>query len=194
LSDFDFLKAGFYVRYWNPDTKGYEFYWLAQEEVQPSYIFKMTSVSAGSAGAYEEVKDLKPAAKHLFEFLMGFQAGCDFYVQVPAGTSLGGTDERKSETDTWRAVGFYNHRLSPFWNPSPLSHLFFAYWGNMQFYPAIKAYNPTDKTLQPRVRFVGKMFETEKITDASLLDRLDKRIIPWTPVSIGILAGKGRAA
>jgi hypothetical protein len=192
MPDFEYLKGGFYARYWNPTLKDYQFYWLAAEEVLPNLIWKMTAVSAASAGGYEEVKDLKPARNHLFEVLMGFQTGCDFYVQVPGGTSLGGTDERKSETDTYRAIGFYNAHMSPFWHPDPITHLFFAYW-DQEYYPWIKAYNPTDKSLTPRVRFTGKMFETELITDVDLLDRLKRRVIPWTPVSIGILPGKGRA-
>ena len=189
------LKAGFYVRYWNPSTEKFEFHWLKQEENLPAYIFKFDSVAAGENTGYEQVKDLKPAVRHLYQLLMGFQTACLFYLQVPVGTNLGGTDERRSESSTWPAVGFYTQRMSPFYQPDPVTNFYLAYW-DQQYFPAVKAYNPTDKALVPRIRFVGKMFETELITEkdgGDLLERLNKRIIPWTPISIGRLPGVGRS-
>lgn len=193
--DDDYLKSGYYVRYLPPNTRDHEFYLLGEEEVQPSYIFHgFGSVTAAGNSGYKEVKDLKPAKNHLFQLRMGIQTACLIYVQLPVGTTLGGTDEKRTETSTWHAIGFFNHRQSPFWGPTAITNMYLSYWAGTRTHPALKAYNPTDKTLVPRVRFVGKMFETELISDPDLLMRLKKRIVPWTPVSIGILPGKGRSA
>jgi hypothetical protein len=194
MSGFDFLKAGYYVRYYNPDTSQFQYYWLKQEETEPNYIYKFqNSIGAASAGSYEEVKDLRPAKRHIFEMLFGIQCGCDIFLQCPGGQALGGTDEKRQETSSFEAVGFYNAWMSPFWHPDPITHIFFGFL-EKQYGPWVKAFNRTDKTLTPRIRFVGKMFDTDLVTDADLIQRLDKRVIPWTPISIGMLTGKGRAA
>jgi hypothetical protein len=195
MGDFEYLKAGYYVRWFNPSTNTYQYYWLKQEETEPGYIYKFqTAISATSAGSYEAVKDMQPSPGHLFEMLMGFQTRCDVFLQVPGGSAVGGTDQRPTETSTFEAVGFYNMMMSPFYHPDPITHIYFAYLGNLLYYPWVKAYNPTPITLTPRIRFVGKMFETQLVQDTDLISRLDKRVIPWTPISLGMLVGKGRTA
>ena len=183
-SDDVFLKAGYYIRSYDSKDGQFNFYWLMAEEIRPSYIYKFEAVTTGADSGYKEVKDIKPPSGRFIQMLMGIQTACHIYVACPANVNLGGTDERRTESSSFRAIAYYNQRMSPFDDPQPITNMFFGKLETEQFYPWLKAYNPTSKTLVPRVRFVGKAFAVEKVTKPDVLDRLERRVIPWTPINM----------
>jgi len=190
------LQTGYYIRIYNEDTKTYDYYWISHEENLVNYIFGQTavdgvsfgSVSPGEETGFIEIADMEPSENHLYQVLIGVRTRCQFSVEIPSGISLWGTDQRKRPTASYREIAIITQDDSPFISPSWKTELFLL----KNFYPWMNAYNPTDITLKPEVRFVGKMFQIEKVTNPDLLERLRRREIPSRPIPLGILPGKGR--
>lgn len=195
------LQSGYYIRVYSDAERKFKYYWLREEENLPEYIFGQVavdgvsfgSVDAGDETGFIEIEDLKPAKNRLYQLLVGVRPAGRFYFEIPSGESIWGTDERPRASTTFRKVGGINQDISPFNNPSWVTEFFLMY----NIVPHVNYYNSTSITTKPEVRFIGKMFLIDDVetlpNGQEILNKLVKREIPFRPITIGTLPGKGRS-
>lgn len=190
------LQSGYFVRIFNTTSNVNEFFWLEEEEWLPEYIFGQTAVEgytfgvvpAGGNTGMQELKNLEPDEGHFSQFLMGIRSGVKIYREIPTGIYYGGLDQRKRDTPIFRDIAGLDQFDSPFKTPGWVTELFLDPGRII----SLNAYNPKKKSQKPEVRFIGKQFQYGKVTKESVLRRLKNHEIPFRPISMGILPGKGK--
>ncbi len=98
-----------------------------------------------------------------------------------------GTDKKPIATSTLREVGHRTSEESPFERPSFVTEFFLQKDGSFD-YPGVFAYNPTERTLKPELNFIINKTILEKVTDADTLLKLQKKLIPYRPITLGGIA------
>ena len=195
---FRFAKPGEYVRL-HKGEEAPEYYFITHAEKLSAYVVGQNSnnnidtfgsVSPGSSSGPIEISDLKPSKNHLFQLLTGFKTPVTFYRWISNTQFVGGLDERKSKTSSFREISYWTQFMSPFNNPSPESVL----WITNEFVPGLEVYNHTRRTWKPQAKFTGWLFSIIKLNrnqDADIINNIDKGIIPAHIGTLGPLPGKG---
>ena len=56
-------------------------------------------------------------------------------------------------------------------------------------YPGLLAYNPTERSLRPKLNILINKMVIEKVTEPVVLEKLEKKLIPYRPITLGGLPG-----
>ena len=188
-----FARTGDYIVIQKGSNKKY--YYLESSEFLPSYVFGQNNadgietfgtVASGESTDPIEVKDLRPNSKHLYQVVFGFSTPVTFYRWNVTTERLGGTDERRSWTSSFREIAYWNMFMSPFHHPSKETMT----WINKENYPGFSVYNQTSKSWEPKIKFIGMMFEAMEVKDTAMIDSINKGRIPVHLYNIGALPDK----
>jgi len=180
-----FLEEGFFLRLTTPERKTKEFYFV-DRAVIARYVFTWpATIAKDTEDGPRNVEDLKPLAiDRLYQGIFGIKTACYIYMNLPLNARLWGTDKRPIASSSLRAVGFRDLNDSPYENPTFMTEFFLQKDGSFD-YPAMYAYNPTERTLEPKLNFLINKLEIEKVTEPVVLEKLEKKLIPYRPITLG---------
>ena len=181
----DWLEEGFFIRLATPEFQKKEFYFIDQIE-RARYVYKWAvAIATDTEIGPVNVEDLKPlSTNRLYQCVFGIKTAAYVYLNLPLNTRLWGTDKKPIATSTLREVGFRDHEESPFDHPSFITEFFLMKNGSFD-YPAFHAYNPTERSLRPELNILLNKMVIEKVVDPVTLEKLERRLIPYRPVTLG---------
>jgi hypothetical protein len=179
------LEEGFFVRLTTPERYTKEFFFVEQtEHARYKYTWAAT-IAKDTEDGPRNIEDLKPlATDRLYQCIFGIKTACYIYLNLPLNTRMWGTDKRPIASSSLREVGYRTADESPYEQPSFVTEFFLQKDGSFD-YPGLYAYNPTERTLKPKINFLVNKTVIEKVTDAVVLEKLEKKLIPYRPITLG---------
>lgn len=182
------LEEGYFIRLSTPEFETKEFYYIDQAE-KARYKFKWpASVASNTEDGPQNVEDLKPlATNRLYQGIFGIKSACYIYLNLPLNTRLWGTDKKPIATSSLREIGYRDHDESPFDQPTFVTEFFLMKNGSFD-YPALLAFNPTERALTPELNIIMNKMIIERVTDQETLAKLQKKLIPYRPITLGGLS------
>jgi len=183
-----FLEEGYFIRLATPEFEKKEFYFIEQAE-RARYVYKWAAaVSSNTEDGPRNIEDLKPlATNRLYQCIFGIKTGAYIYLNLPPNTRLWGTDKKPIATSSLRELGFRTNTESPYDYPSFITEFFLMKDGSFDF-PAVHAFNPTERTLRPWLNILMNKMVIEKVTEAETLEKLRRKLIPYRPITLGGLS------
>jgi len=185
MSEFEFLKPGYFVDVVDPDTNISRYRQI--ESIEPGrYVHTWDeAIAAGSESSEQALDDLKPLnTAYLYQCVFGIKGPAFVYLNLPLETRLWGTGKKPIATSANRRIGHLTQEDSPFENPSGRSQFFLMKGGSFE-YPSFSAYNPTHKPIVPELDIRLARCRLSDITDPALMDKLSRSLVPSMPVTFG---------
>lgn len=179
------LLEGYFLKLYDPSTRAYSYYFVSQRE-RAEYVHTWSAtIASGAESGPEDLENLKPLALgRLYQMVFGIDVGVYIYVDFPQGTRRWGTDKKpKASSSNWE-IGWIDNIKSEFESPSFVTEMFLSKGGSYE-YPYLYAYNPTSRTLKPKLRFIQNRLELEAVTEDETIDKLEKKLIPYRFVTLG---------
>lgn len=179
------LEEGYFIRLFTPETGKKIFYFITHTE-PARYIYTWAAtIAKNTEDGPREVEDLKPLAiNRLYQGIFGIKTACYIYLNLPINTRMWGTDKKPIAVSSLREVGFRDQNESPFEYPSFVTEFFLQKNGSFD-YPAMFAFNPTERTLKPQLNFLLNKMVIEPVTDDEVLEKLGRKLIPYRPITLG---------
>jgi len=179
------LEEGFFIRLTTPEIATKEFYFVDRIEMSRYRFTWPATIATDTEDGPRNVEDLKPlATNRLYQGIFGIKTACYIYLNLPANTRMWGTDKRPIASSSLREVGYRDYKDSTFELPSFVTEFFLQKDGSFDF-PAVYSYNPTERTLKPQLNFLINKMIIEKVTDIETLKKLEKKLIPYRPITLG---------
>lgn len=169
------LKVGHFV-----EING-DFYEIAEKEPfeyrtgQESTAF-FSSVASGGVSSYVNITELEPdkLPQRLWFVTFGIKDGMQYFLKIPTGSSRFGTDVTKE-------IGFVDNEITPYHAHNEK----FGFWLVNNYYPAIKASNPTGIAQTPQVYFKGTKYDIQPVRDSGKSSALRAGGIPYLHITLG---------
>lgn len=179
------LSEGYFIRLTTPEKAMKEFFFVDQVE-RAKYVYTWAAtIAKDTEDGPRNIEDLKPlATNRLYQCIFGVKTACYIYLNLPLDTRLWGTDKRPIASSSLRELGYRDYKDSPFEHPSFVTEFFLQKDGSFDF-PAVHAYNPTERTLKPKLNFLINMMVIEKVTEPETLEKLKRKLIPYRPITLG---------
>lgn len=179
------IEEGFFIRLATPQFNEKQFYFIDQTE-KANYLYTWTSsITKDTESGPLNVEDLKPlATNRLYQCIFGIKGACYIYLNSPLNVRLWGTDKKPIASSSLREVGYRTQEDSPFDAPSFVTEFFLQKDGSFDF-PAVTSYNPTERALTPKLKFLINKMVIEKVTEEETLMKLKKKLIPYRPITLG---------
>ena len=179
------LEEGFFIRLATPEKGIKEFYFVDRTEpARYEYVWG-ANIATDTEDGPRNVEDLKPlATDRLYQVIFGIKTACYIYLNLPLNARMWGLDKRPIASSSLREVGYRTLEESPFQWPSFVTEFFLQKDGSYD-YPGMYAYNPTERTLRPRLNFLVNKMVIDKVTDAAVLEKLERKLIPYRPITLG---------
>ena len=164
-----------------------KFFFVKQNRISQIEITFSKDVASDTEVGPDLIKDLKPGrTDQLFQCIFGINVGVYAYMNLPVRERLHGLDEVPIASSTNREVGHFTEEMSPFENPTQMTEFFLRKGGGFE-YPAISVYNPTNKSLRPKFKYVVNRMVLEQITDPDTVDKMKRRQLTYRPITLGPL-------
>lgn len=150
------------------------------------YVYKWsTDIAVNTENGPENITDLEPGRRDiLYQVIFGIKPDVYIYVNLPADTRLGGIAEEASARSGLREIGAITQDDSPWDNPDFCTEMFLQK-DTTNEYPHLYAYNPTNRSLRPVIKFLISRIELEEIKDTDTLDKMRRRQIIYRPIQLG---------
>lgn len=186
-SDDRWLRPGGFIRVRDPTSGARGFFFV--EDVfwgRFNYVWSQT-VAPNTLDEQEIIEDLKPlAVDNLFQVILGIKGAAIIYLDLPTSERLGGTPKVPRATATNRRVGWWDHHISPYVDPSFDTEFFLQKGSNFEE-PNFEAYNPTEARVKPELRFELNKCVIVPVEDADVVDKLQRKVIHYRPITLGPL-------
>jgi len=184
------LRAEDYKEYLKPELpepykeKRFVFLFLDEEEPIPNLVYTFKEIDPGADSGIvniTEEADIKvERADLLYQYFHGHKTMARVYMEFPLGTRYA-TPEVHWDIKVRRERSWWDERKSPFEYPNPKAEVFLIKGVSL----GMIALNLTDITLQPQVNFIGKKFRFSIVTDKELIEKLERKVVPFTPIRFG---------
>jgi len=193
------LSEGWFIRLRKADYESYierpapavyrprrfVFLYLEAEERVPNFVHTFGALAPGADSGIVEIENIYTAKKEmLHQLFFGCRTQCRIYLEYPLGKKAMILEKRMWDVKTAPDVSYLDESKSPFHEPNPGAEVFLV--------PGLKigwlVYNPTDAKLTSQINFMGKRFIHSTVIDENMIDRLERRVIPYRPVSFGAIA------
>lgn len=133
----------------------------------------------------QNITNLKPGRDDVFyQVIFGIRPDAWIYINIPVDTRLGGVAEEAIARTTLREIGAITQDMSPIKSPDFVTEMLLQR-GTSYEYPALFAYNPTNKALRPELEFRINKVEPVEITDPETVDLMKKKRLTYRPFSLG---------
>ena len=179
-----FSPPGHYVKLWSEEDRKFKYYLLTTREGPINYPYTFSSVAKNTKNTTKNFEDLNPKSNHIVQVLLGLRNGYKLYLWQPYDKKVLKMDEATLDDVDEDSVALeYND--SPYENPK------FSFWFTRDNYPGIQIKNITGKTIYPQIIFYICKFEYMEITrenNSELFDKLERNIVPSTPIFTGGIA------
>lgn len=183
----DFLIEGdrFSIFNVNKPSEGEKFYFVKVSK-QSKYVHKWSQdVSANNENGPQNIDKLKPDRKDVYyQIIFGIRPNAYIYINIPPDTRLGGIAQEAVARTGFRETGAITQEMSPIRRPTFVTEMFLQRDSGFDF-PALYAYNPTNKAIRPEIEFRVNKIEPEPITDPETIDLMKKRRLVYRPVTLG---------
>jgi len=184
----EFREPGDFLRHFGPsvehpqrDPEKKFRYILLQERMAPlKYPYTFASVASGEKSDDITFDELQPDSIHIYEAYLGVKPGARIFIWHPY-------DEKILKWDTKIEDIAEDYTANITHEESPHEAPVFSIWIKRDAYPLLSAMNITwpGKSIKPEIIWLTAMFNFMEITNGELLDKLEKRKIPSTPISFG---------
>jgi hypothetical protein len=194
-SDEKWLREGGYIKLDNPENGSITYYYVERVwHATYNYPWSAT-VAAGAESAEEVIENLKPIALDMiFQCLFGIKhTDLLIYLNLPTGDRVGGTPKVPKASSSNRKVGWFDYDKSPYHEPAWATEFFLQKGGNYES-PTFVAFNNGPKTLKPELNFQENQVDLSEVSDADLVDKLNRRVIHYRPITLGALPSKRTGA
>jgi len=191
-----FLQEGYFVRLRGEDYRTYidekfpekyAFLYLEAEERIPDWVFTLPAVDPGADSGVVELENLYTEKLDLlYQWFFGLRFPGKLYIEYPMGEKAFTHDKFTWDVKRRPETSYFDNRKSPFHFPSALTELFILKGVTV----GVVYYNDTEKRAAQQLNFVGKMFRFSLVTDRDLLNKLEKKVIPYRPIALGTLRRK----
>ena len=143
---------------------------------------KETTLDLAEIGTKKEILD--PESKSMiFQCAYGIYPDVKAYLEHPVDYSVGKIPKERP-SDNYR-VGIITQRDSPYDNPNLDATEFWIIKG-LAHKPRIHIYNPHDITVTAYVKILVNKLIVEPVTDREVINQLERRIKPSTPVYLKV--------
>lgn len=176
----DILKHYWYVHFRKSSESVEEYYRVLSRELAKFETGDGSEFSAVAHGADSnpiEIANLEPADDELYYCRPGLKDGCKYRLLLPHNTGRWGV--HKDVDSGW---------LENWAVPWVLSDPSWGFWLPPKQTPIFVASNDTGASLTPKMYFDVVKYHIQKETNAQVIDRLNKREIPFTQLEIGGIA------
>ena len=179
------LIEGHFLKLYDPATREHTFYVVTQRERAEYEHVWSENISAGAESGPENLENLKPLSiGRLYQTIFGIDVAALIYIDFPQGSRRWGTDKKPKASSSNRYIGWIDHKMTPYDEPTFATELFLSKGGSYE-YPFLYAYNPVNKTLKPKLHFIQNRLELEVITEDDTLEKLEKKLIPSRFITLG---------
>lgn len=142
-------------------------------------------VAVNTEDGPQNITNLRPGRTDVFyQVVFGVRPNVWIYVNIPSDTRLGGLAEEAVARSTLREIGAITQEMSPIRSPDFVTEMMLQRDTSNEF-PALYAYNPTNKPVRPEIEFRVNKLEMEEITDPETLDLIKKRRLTSRPFILG---------
>lgn len=179
------LIEGYFLKLYDPGMKEYTYYWVAQRE-RAEYVHTWSgSITKDTESGPEALENLKPLSTgRLYQTVFGVETACLIYVDFPQGTRRWGTDKKTTASSSNRYIGWIDQIMTPYDHPTFVAEMFLTKGGSYE-YPNLYAYNPSGRSLTPKLHFIQNRCDLEVIDDVETMEKLDKKLIPYRFITLG---------
>ncbi|MCK4730991.1 MAG: hypothetical protein KAT65_00905, partial [Methanophagales archaeon] len=104
------LIEGHYLKVYDPATRAYAYYYVAQRErAEYEHVWSAT-IAKGVESGPEDLENLKPLATgRLYQTIFGIDVSVYVYVDFPQGSRRWGTDKKPKASSSNRKIGWIDN-------------------------------------------------------------------------------------
>lgn len=171
------------------DGKPERFFFIKKRERARHEYAWTKSIAPNGEDTTVQITDLEPQRLDvIYQVIFGVKTGVYVYVNLPLSTRIWGLDKTPTAKTTNRRIGEVTQDTSPYESPDFETELFLQRGGDFA-YPALSVFNPTNRSLRPRIRFEVNKLQLKEITarDGEIFEKLRKGLLFYRPISLGPL-------
>ena len=191
MSKLPWLNRGEYVLI-DPDPRGnpkISFWFLRKEEGIPVMVYAFPSVAAAGESGWKRMSsdnlDLETDKEDLlFQYFVGVKRKGNVYCQYPSGEEIWTTDKNVPTTSAGQRKACIDHSMSPFEDPSELTHFVMIKGLTVAF----DYYNNAEHALVQELKFIGKKFQRLECKEGVEADWLGRTLTADDMVRIRAVA------
>jgi len=164
--------------------KEYKFFYVLQQNLTSLEDLTLSVSSGGTDvfnfGTGDLANKLKPEENMIFQIAYGIYPNVKTYLEYPVDYDA---DKIPQETsyENWR-VGIIMQSDSSYHDPSFEKTEFWIF--PQMYQPRIHVFNPYDLAITTYLRLLINLLVVESVTDRDVINQLEKRIKPSTPVML----------
>lgn len=181
----EFLPPGYYIKFWDRTQRKFRYYLLTEREGPLKYPYTFSALARDTKCDLVTFDDHNPAKNHVYQIFLGLRPGFRLYLWLPYDMKVLKLDEAEVELEIDKDAVALEYRDSPYEDPK------FNFWVFRDKYEGIEVKNLMNRTIRPQVIFLIAKYTYEEITkenNPDLYDKLERNIVPSTPIFTGGIA------